>query len=151
MEFKTFFVRRIMMSFFISVTLITISMAVLGLLFEPDQSFGYEAFWPPVLFGAIASFPMLVLYSRKEQSIGEVILRSFLHFLLLESLILLNLYFAGILTSLSMMFSVAVSILIINLSVHLISYVHDRRVALEFNQALLQLQESVTSGSSEEE
>lgn len=143
MDFKTFFVRRIMMSFFISVTLITAAMAVVGLLYEPDMTFGYEAFLSPLIFGAIASFPMLVLYSRKEQSVKESLIRSLLHFILLEILILLNLYLSGILTSLSMGFSLALTVLIINVAVHLLSYVHDKRVAEEFNKALLKLQESI--------
>jgi len=143
MDFKTFFIRRIMMSFFITVTLITLAMAIVGLIFEPDMTFGYEAFLSPLIFGAIASFPMLVLYSRKEQSVKESLFRSLVHFILLEVLILLNLYFSGILTSLSMAFSLALTVLVINLAVHLLSYVHDKRVAEEFNSALKLLQERI--------
>ena len=103
-----------MMSFFISVTLITFAMAIVGLIFEPHTTFGYEAFFSPLIFGAIASFPMMVFYSNKDQSIKEVLLRSLLHFLLLEILILSNLYIFGILTSLSMALSLALTIFIIN-------------------------------------
>lgn len=143
MDFKTFLIKRVMMSFFISVTLITLAMAIVGLIFEPHMIFGYEAFLSPLIFGAIASFPMLVFYSNKEQSIKEVLLRSLLHFLLLEILILSNLYIFGILTSPSMALSLALTIFIINLAVHLVSYVHDRRVAEEFNSALRLLQEKI--------
>lgn len=143
MDFKTFLIKRVMMSFFISVTLITLAMAIVGLIFEPHMTFGYEAFLSPLIFGAIASFPMLVFYSNKEQSMKEILLRSLIHFLLLEFLILSNLYILGILTSPSMALSLALTIFIINLAVHLVSYVHDRRVAEEFNSALRLLQEKI--------
>ena len=143
MDFKTFLIKRVMMSFFISVTLITLAMAIVGLIFEPQMTFGYEAFLSPRIFGAIASFPMLVFFSNKEQSMKEILLRSLIHFLLLEFLILSNLYILGILTSPSMALSLALTIFIINLAVHLVSYVHDRRVAEEFNSALRLLQEKI--------
>lgn len=147
MDFKTFLIKRVMMSFFISVTLITLAMAIVGLIFEPQMTFGYEAFLSPLIFGAIASFPMLVFYSKKEQSIKEALLRSLLHFMLLEILLLSSLYFLGILTSFSIASSLALTILIINLAVHLVSYVHDNRAASEFNTALKKLQESIQEES----
>ncbi len=147
MDFKTFLIKRVMMSFFISVTLITLAMAIVGLIFEPHMIFGYEAFLSPLIFGAIASFPMLVFYSNKEQSMKEILLRSLIHFLLLEILILSNLYIFGILTSPSMALSLALTIFIINLAVHLVSYVHDKRAASEFNTALKKLQESIKEES----
>jgi hypothetical protein len=147
MDFKTFLIKRVMMSFFISVTLITLAMAIVGLIFEPHMTFGYEAFLSPLIFGSIASFPMLVFYSKKEQSIKEALLRSLLHFMLLEILLLSSLYFLGILTSFSIASSLALTILIINLAVHLVTYVHDNRAASEFNTALKKLQESIQEES----
>jgi hypothetical protein len=43
MEFKTFFVKKVMMSFFVSVICISAAMALIGMSFDPDACFGYEA------------------------------------------------------------------------------------------------------------
>jgi hypothetical protein len=55
-----------MMSFFVSVVCICAAMAFIGLSYESDARFGYEAFFSPLLFGAAASLPLLVKYSKKN-------------------------------------------------------------------------------------
>ena len=57
MDFKTFFVKKIMMSFFISVTCISLAMGIIGLIFNPNTRFGYEAYFSPLIFGAIGVLP----------------------------------------------------------------------------------------------
>ena len=145
MDFKTFFVKKVMVSFYISVTFIILAMAVIGLIFEPDTNFGYEAFFSPLIFGAIAAFPKLITYSKEELSVRRTLIRNIIHFLLLEILILLSLYFGNVLTSISMTISLAVSILIIYISVSLIMWINDKKTAYEFNKALKILQYSQSS------
>ena len=43
-------VKEILNSFFISVTLINIAMFILGILFRPEQRFGYEAYLYPLIY-----------------------------------------------------------------------------------------------------
>ena len=145
MDFKTFFVKKVMVSFYISVTYIILAMAVIGLIFEPDTNFGYEAFFSPLIFGAIAAFPKMITYSKEELSVRQTLIRNIIHFLLLEILILLSLYFGNILTSISMTVSLAVTILIIYISVSLIMWINDKKTASEFNKALKILQYSQSS------
>lgn len=140
MDFKTFFVKKVMMSFYVTVTLITLAMAVIGLVFEKDTRFGYEAFFSPLIFGAISSLPLLIKYSRTELSFRQTLVREGLHFILLELLILTVLYQSGILTDVSMGVTLGVSILIINITVHLVLFINDRKTADEFNKALLSYQ-----------
>lgn len=66
MDFKTFFEKKIMMSFFVSVTCICAAMALVGMTFETDTRFGYEAFLSPLIFGLLASIPTLVTYSKRN-------------------------------------------------------------------------------------
>ncbi|OPZ85461.1 MAG: hypothetical protein BWY74_03909 [Firmicutes bacterium ADurb.Bin419] len=140
MEFKTFFVTKIMMSFFVSITCICIAMALVGMIFEPNTRFGYEAFWSPPIFGMLATIPSLVTYSKKELSFKQTAIRNILHFLLLEVVILSTLYFGGLLTSISMIISLGISIFVIDLTVNLIVWINDKRVANEFNNALKKMQ-----------
>lgn len=129
-----------MMSFFVSITCISAAMALIGMLFEPDTRFGYEAFLSPLIFGALASLPMLAKYSKKELSFKQTVIRNVIHFLLLEAVILSTLYFLGLLTSVSMAISLGISIFVIDLTVNLVLWISDKRTATEFNIALRILQ-----------
>jgi len=140
MDFKTFFIKKIMISFFISTTCITVAMALIGIVFEPTVRFGYEAFLSPMLFGALATLPMLVKYSKKELSIKQTMVRGVMHFILLEAVLLTALHLAGLLASLSMTVSLAVFICIIYATVNLVLWIQDTRTAKELNEALQKMQ-----------
>ncbi len=140
MDFKTFFVKKVMMSFFVSIACICAAMALVGMTFATDVRFGYEAFLSPLLFGALASLPILVTYSKRELSFKQTAIRNIIHFVLLEAVILSVLYLGGILTSVSMAASLGVSILMIDLTVSLVLWINDKRIAKEFNSALKRLQ-----------
>ena len=144
MDFKTFFVKRMMMSFFVSVTCISVAMALIGMAFEPNARFGYEAFLSPVLFGTLASLPLMVKYSKKELSPKQIVARSVIHLVLLEAVLLSVLWFAGLLTGISMAVSLGTSICIIDVTVHLVLWLQDSRTAKEFNEALHKLQKTCT-------
>lgn len=140
MDFKTFFIKKIMMSFFVSVTCICAAMALVGMIFETDTRLGYEAFLSPLIFGAIANLPLLVKYSKKELSLKQTAIRNIIHFILLEATILFTLYLIGALKSISVTVSLAISILMIYITVNLVLWVNDKRTAREFNNALKILQ-----------
>lgn len=140
MDYKTFLVKKVMMSFFISTTCITAAMALIGMVFEPSTKFGYDAFLSPLIFGALATLPMLAKYSRGELSIRQTVLRGVIHWILLEVVLLTSLYLLGLLTSLSLALSLAASILVIDVMVNLVLWIQDTRTAKEFNGALRKLQ-----------
>lgn len=136
MEIKTFFFKKVVMSFFVTVTCIVLTMALVGLFFEPDVRFGYEAFFSPLIFGLIACLPLFVKYSKHELSLGQSLLRDGIYLLLIELLILSVLYFNKILTNFSMALSLAFSIFIINVTVKIVLWINDKKTADEFNKAL---------------
>lgn len=140
MDFKTFFIKKIMMSFFVSVTCICAAMALIGMLFEPNTRFGYEAYFSPLIFGVLSSLPILVKYSKKELSVKQAAIRNVIHFLLIEAIILSVLFFRGMITSISMAASLGTSIFVIYLTVTLVLWINDKRTAKEFNGALKRLQ-----------
>lgn len=140
MDFKTFFVKKIMMSFFISVTCISAVMGLLGMIFESNTRFGYEAFFSPLIFGAVASLPLIVKYSKKELSFKQAAIRNVIHLLLIETLILSVLCFGGMLANASMVISLGVSIFIIDLTVNLVLWINDKKTVRILNSALKKLQ-----------
>ena len=57
MDFKTFFVKKIVLGFFISFTCISIAMLVVGLIYEPDATFGYDLFFITTFIQFSGSYP----------------------------------------------------------------------------------------------
>lgn len=141
MTFKTFFIKRILMSYFVSVTCISAAMAILGIIFEPETRFGYAALLYPHIFGMIASIPQFMQYSKKELSVKQSIIKNIIHFILLELIILSFLNYGNALHNISTTVSVAVSVLIINLTVYLVLWINDKKTAKEINEALKKMQQ----------
>ena len=131
------------MSFFVSVACICAAMALIGLSYESEARFGYEAFLSPLLFGAAASLPLLVKYSRKELSLKQAIIRNIIHFILLETLLLSMLFAAGLITDISMAASLGFTIFVIDITVYLVLWISDTRTARAFNKALQEMQKQI--------
>ena len=143
MSFRTYLVKNVMMSFFVSVACICAAMALIGLSYESEARFGYEAFLSPLLFGAAASLPLLVKYSRKELSLKQAIIRNIIHFILLEVLLLSLLFAAGLITDVSMAVSLGFAIFVIDITVYLVLWISDTRTARAFNKALQEMQKQI--------
>ncbi|HKM07744.1 MAG TPA: hypothetical protein VJ869_12240 [Sphaerochaeta sp.] len=146
MDIKSFFLQKIMMSFFVSVTCITVAMASIGIVFEPTVRFGYDAFLSPLIFATIGTLPMLVKYSKKELSFKQTVIRNVLHLVLLEAVILSFLFMTGLLSSISLAVSLGISIGIIDLTVNVVLWIQDTRTAKEFNDALQTMQSAYSEG-----
>lgn len=140
MSFKTFFVKKILMSYCLGVAGITAAIGILGSVYAPEVRFGYEAFLSPFVFGLVAVIPSLVMYSKKELSVGQMLFRQALHFVLLEACILMFAWRSGLVTSPGLVVSLALAVLIIDLTVHLVMWLNDKRTATELNSALKRLQ-----------
>jgi len=143
MNFRTYLIKKVMMSFFVSVACICAAMALIGLSYESEARFGYEAFLSPLLFGAAASLPLLVKYSRKELSLKQAIIRNIIHFILLETLLLSMLFAAGLISDISMAASLGFTIFVIDITVYLVLWISDTRTARAFNKALQEMQKQI--------
>lgn len=84
---KKEFLRNIGVSFFIVVTCVNVAMGVLGLIFEPEQRFGYEAFFMPILYGIIGIIPSAVISSKKELTVKQMVYRKILEIFFVELLL----------------------------------------------------------------
>ena len=72
------------MTYFIIVTCISAGIMILGLAFDPDARFGYDAFVSPFIFAALGVIPNLLMYSSKELSDKQIILRKIIQFAVIE-------------------------------------------------------------------
>ena len=72
-------------TYFMIVTLITLVMCVVGQVVMPDQTFGYEAFTAPLIYALVGTVPNIVLYSKHELKVKELLFRKVLQLLLIEA------------------------------------------------------------------
>lgn len=141
MNFNDFLKKRLM-DFFIIVTCITAVIGIVGLIYEPNRQFGYEAYFSPLLFGAISIIPSLVKYSKNELTVKEMIFRNVLQLVILECLILITGYSLGIMKDKNVLISVALSVVIVYIVVNLISWFIDSKTAAALNEKLKSFQKN---------
>ena len=136
-------IKKIAESFFISVTLINLAVFATGMLFRPAQTFGYEAFLSPLLFGFLTVIPTLVMYSKKELSVRQVLLRKLIQ-LILDIVIVNAVLFGGSSSehmSVAAAIGVSVSIAAVFAAVHGISWLLARRTAKQLCEQLAAFQQ----------
>ena len=74
-------------NYFVLVTLINAVIFVSGSIAQPDARFGYSVFIMPLIYAFAGILPQAVMYSKRELSIKEVLLRKFIQLLLIELLV----------------------------------------------------------------
>ena len=74
-------------NYFVLVTLINAVIFVSGSIAQPDARFGYSVFIMPLIYALAGILPQAVMYSNRELSIKEVLIRKFIQLLLIEFLV----------------------------------------------------------------
>lgn len=139
MNFKEY-MKKSLKTYFIVVTAVTVAIPVLGMNFDPEATFGYEAYFSPLIFGAVALLPSLVLYSRRELTLKRMLLRRVLHFITLELTLLLFGYLFGLFDGTEVAISFAFSVFVVYLFTFIVEWVMDSKTAGEINEGLKKLQ-----------
>ncbi len=139
MSFAVFF-RKSLLQFFIISTAVTVATGLLGLGLAPEASFGYEAYFSPVLFGAIAVIPSIILFSIKELTFRQMLIRRILHFIALEFLLIGFGSVTGIIEGWDMVISFAFSVFVVYLFTNAVQYLIDSKTAVKINEGLKKLQ-----------
>ncbi|MCM1105082.1 MAG: hypothetical protein NC409_13370 [Clostridium sp.] len=135
---------RSLMIYFILVTCITAGMAILGSVFDPGAKFGYSAFVSPFIFAALGIIPNLLMYSSKELSDRQIILRKIIQFAVIEAEVagvciispIIHTEKAGV------MISIMISVLVIFILVHLIIIMNNYFSAKQLTKELMQFQKN---------
>ncbi len=135
-----------LMNFFIIVTLVNIAIFIWGNLLEPDQNITYMAFIVPIIDGLLGIIPGLVMYSKRELTMKQMILREVIQLVSIELIILFFTFgFSFNAAKIPMMIAVIVSVAVIYILVIVIRYFLDLRSARKMTDALKIFQESFSS------
>ncbi len=139
------FVNSIITSYFMLVTLITVAMLILGSVFETGESFGYEVFAYPLIYGVCGAISQGIMYSKKELTIKEVIIRKVIQLIFLE-IVIPTVAFGGsdvLRTQPQVVVGMVISILVIFVLTHIIDWVLDSLSAKKMTEDLVRFQQSV--------
>ena len=121
--------------YFILVTLITVLLMVLGLLFDSDRTFGYEAFVSPLIYAAVGVIPVFFFHSDKEISMKQLIIRRIIQELSVEALILLIVFNAPNIPSErpGVVIAIAAGVLVVFILSMVVEYICELTQANEMN------------------
>ena len=141
MGFKNF-IKSICATYFIVVTLINLVTFVLGTIYRPEERFGYDAFLTPLVYGFLGILPMCVMYSKKEMSLVQVLIRKVLQLILLEVLLIVFGFGHADFSkeNIEQIVSFALSVFVIFVLVHVISFVLDTQQARQMTLDLISYQ-----------
>ena len=142
MHGKEFF-SNILNTFFVLVTLITISTFVLGMLLQPDKTFGYEAFATPVIYAACGVLPSVIMYSKRELTIKGILIRKVIQLVLVEGLILAAAFWNSEVDAGQFQYYgtwMGLSVFVVFVLVHVIDWIQSNMSAKRMTEDLLKFQ-----------
>lgn len=136
MKFSDFFIKQMLIPFFVISTCVSIGAGILGIIYQTERSLTYYVLFVPAIYGIATALPSIVMYSKKELSIKSLIIRRIINFLIVVTLVLGINYFGKNLTSISVTISLVIVVFIIFLTVNVVEYVNELRISRELNNAL---------------
>ena len=124
-------IKNNLMSFFIIVTLVNIAIFICGIILAPDENLGYTAFIVPVIDGLLGVIPGLVMYSKRELTVKQMIVRDIIQLISIELIILVFSFgFSGFANvDIPSLIAVVSSVAFVYVGVVLIMYLFDFRTA----------------------
>ena len=130
--------------YFILVTLITILLMVVGMLFDSDRTLSYDAYFSPLFYAFIGVIPVFFFQSDKELSMKRLIIRNVLYVLTVEAAILLIVFKAPNIPSdrIEVVISIAVGVLVVFILSLIVEYIFELTQANEMNAYLEEYQKN---------
>ena len=137
------FLSKMFQTFFVLVTLINIVMLVSGSIWQPDMRFGYKAFAFPLIYASAGLLPEIVMYSKHELSIKEMIVRKVIQLLLIELVVNGVIFGEAALDAeyIGLLKIVSISIVIVFVLANFISWIMDSASAKRLTRELAEFQE----------
>ena len=128
--------------YFILVTLITILLMVVGMLFDSDRTLSYDAYFSPLFYAFIGVIPVFFFQSDKELSMKRLIIRNVFYVLIVEAAILLIVFKAPNIPSdrIEVVISIAVGVLVVFILSLIVEYIFELTQANEMNTYLEEYQ-----------
>ena len=130
--------------YFILVTLITILLMVVGMLFDSDRTLSYDAYFSPLFYAFIGVIPVFFFQSDKELSMKRLIIRNVFYVLIVEAAILLIVFKAPNIPTdrIEVVISIAVGVLVVFILSLIVEYIFELTQTNEMNAYLEEYQKN---------
>ncbi|MGN1166647.1 MAG: hypothetical protein ACI4S2_09525 [Lachnospiraceae bacterium] len=142
--------KSMLQDFFVITTFVNIVMFVLGSIYRPEVTFSYEILLFPPLYGFLGTIPSWILYSKKELSTRQIVIRKILQVIVLE-LILILVIFGGenlCKENIPVITALAISVFLVYVLVNIVSWLLDVRTAKAVMKELSEYQKKDIAGNS---
>lgn len=141
------FVLDVIRTYFTVVTFINVVMFVVGTQFAPDYLFGYKAFAAPLIYGAVGTFPNIIMYSKRDLTVKELWIRKILQLIVIEISVLFVAFYDAdaAFQQPEVVIRVGIGIFIIYVISTIIDGLQDYLAAKKMTEELMKFQESVKS------
>lgn len=133
------------MIYLILVACITAGTAILGSILDPEAKFSYSAFVSPFIFAALGVIPNLLMYSSKELTDKQVILRKIIQFAVIEAEVVGTCIISPIIHTENpeVIIGVVISVLVIFVLVNFIVIMNNRLSAKQLTKELVRFQQNL--------
>lgn len=139
------FIMKIIRTYFTLVTLITVAIFLIGAQLAPDASLSYTAFAIPLIYAACGVLPSVVMYSRKELTVKQFLVRKVIQLGLIETLLFTVIFdnVNELKERTDMVILVTISVFIIYTLVHILDWFQKSLSAKKMTEELMCLQQAV--------
>jgi len=144
MNIKEFLMRRIYL-YFVLVTLITVAIMFMGIIFDGERTFGYDSLASPLIFAAFSIMPTFVMYSSKELSIKQVIVRKLIQFVMIEGIVIAIACLSPVIDSnnIGILMLLSLIVLVIYILVNAAMWLQNYMLAKKLTEEIIQYQENI--------
>lgn len=132
-------------TFFSVVTLVNVVILILGLQIARDSRFGYDAFAAPLIYGAAGTVPNIVMYSKRELTVKELLVRKVIQFVLIEVIVMLVAFYDvdTFWKQPEIIIAVGISVFVIYVIASVIDWIQNYISAKQMTEELMKFQESM--------
>ena len=134
-------VSETIISFCACTTCIVLLQGIMGMLFFPDELLPYDAFLTAPIMGALSVLFGMVTWSKRELTVKEVLVRRFIHLLMIEGMVFGLNYLAGNVFTPVVSVTLTVGVAVVFAAVYFVLWLIDSKSATLFNQQLKKFQE----------
>ena len=128
MELKSI-LKKCMIDFLMIQAGITFTIGVIGCIKTPALGVTHYSFFMPFVYAFFCVIPSLVIYSAKELSIKQMLIRKAIQFLLIEFIVMLVSYIIGTLNNTFICIAILLAVIAVYIAVNVLEYLFCKSVA----------------------
>ena len=128
MELKSI-LKKCMIDFLMIQAGITFTIGVIGCIKTPTLGVTHYSFFMPFVYAFFCVIPSLVIYSAKELSIKQMLIRKAIQFLLIEFIVMLVSYIIGTLNNTFICIAIILAVIVVYIVVNVLEYLFCKSAA----------------------